>query len=313
MGKAVDTLIRDHLDSISANLAERNVAAAFNNGAPIPGPHLDRLYRALFERGRERDSRGRMGLALARHLRAEANLADSLVVRGADPLRRYELAIWPPSYLDRLRATDRAAMKREAEALLERVKAEYGEVRHLYGMIVQQETLAVVADRELADLRTLAIGQSAPEISGADVEGQPMRLSEFRGKVVMLDFGSHEHCGGCRLVYPRLRKIVEQYKGRPFVVLGINNNDRREVLKQARAAGEITWRSWWDGDHRDGPGPITSRWNIDGYPSFIILDHRGVIRFKDLHPQDTRSFDEAVERLLRAAESSSAPITRDRP
>ena len=40
-----------------------------------------------------------------------------------------------------------------------------------------------------------------------------MKLSEFRGKVVLLDFGSHEHCGGCRLVYPRLRKILDQYKG----------------------------------------------------------------------------------------------------
>jgi RNA polymerase sigma factor (sigma-70 family) len=310
LGKAVDTLIRDHVDSISAHLAEREVAAAFNNGAPMPGPHVDRLFRALYERAPHRETRGRMGLALARHLKAEADLADSFALRGTDPECRLELAIWPPSYIERLRNADRVAMRRDAAAILERVEAEYGDVRYLYGMVVQADALAVIAGRELSELRTLAIGQVAPEIGGEDVEGTPMRLSEFRGKVVLLDFGSHEHCGGCKLVYPRLRAILEQYKGRPFVVLGINNNDRREVLTQARASGEITWRCWWDGDRLDGPGPITTRWNIQGYPSFIILDHRRAIRFKDVHPDDVRGFAEAVEPLLKAAANEPAAAER---
>ena len=64
--------------------------------------------------------------------------------------------------------------------------------------------------------------------------------------------------------------------------------------------GEITWPCWWDGDKEDGPGPIASAWNIRGYPTFILLDHRGVIRSKgDVHPSDVRTFDEAVDRLLR--------------
>ena len=82
-----------------------------------------------------------------------------------------------------------------------------------------------------------------------------MKLSDFRGKVVLLDFGSHEHCGGCKLVYPRLRSTLDRLRGRPFVILGINNNDRREALKQAIAQGEITWRCWWDGDKSGRPRP----------------------------------------------------------
>jgi peroxiredoxin len=246
-----------------------------------------------------------MGLALARHLAAEAELAGSFAIRGTDPQRRFELAIWPPSYIDRVGKADRAAIRREAESILERVKAEYGDVRYLYGMVLQQETLAQVAEHELSALRTLGIGQPAPEISGEDVEGTVMRLSEFRGQVVLLDFGSHEHCGGCKLVYPRMRAIQQQYKGRPLVILGINNKDRRGVLKQAHSRGEITWRCWWDGDREDGPGPITTRWNVQGYPSFIILDHRGIIRFKDVHPDDVRGFTEAVEPLVKAAETEA--------
>jgi len=305
VGRAVDALIRDHLDFIGDNLAARNVSEAFNNGSPMPAPHVDRLYRALYERGRTREIRGRMGLALARHLKGLADLAESLDVRGDDAERRPEILMWDPAFIDRLRR-ERPKLDREAEAILERVKADYGDVNHVNGTVPIEETLAVVADRELTDIRTLAVGQVAPEITGEDVDGRPMTLAEFRGKVVLLDFGSHEHCGGCHLVYPRLRTIVDQYRGRPLVVLGVNNNDRRDILVQLKAKGEVTWRCWWDGDREDGPGPITTRWNIRGYPTFIVLDHRGMIRFKDLHPDDVRGFDEAIEPLVKQAEMEAA-------
>jgi peroxiredoxin len=169
-------------------------------------------------------------------------------------------------------------------------------------MVLQDETLATVADRELADVRTLAIGQVAPEISGQDIDGKPMRLSEFRGKVIVLDFGSHTHCGACRLAYPRLRALIDRYRGRPFVVLGVNNHDPRELLKGLASRGEVTWRCWWDGHRPDASGPIAERWNINGYPTFVVLDHRGTIRFKDLNPLDVRGFDEAIEALVKQAE-----------
>jgi thiol-disulfide isomerase/thioredoxin len=304
LGKAIDVLIRDHLGDLAANLAARNVATAFNHGYPVPGPHINRLYRALYERAPDRETRGRMGLALARQLKAEADLADSFASRGTDPNRRPEMAMWPRAYVERLRKADCLAIRREAEMILEHVKAEYGDVKHLTGEVISKDTLAVVTDRELTDVRTIAVGQPAPEIQGQDIDGKPMTLSEFRGKVVLLDFGSHEHCGACRLVYPRLRQIVEQYRARPFVVLGVNTGDHRDVLRQLHSKGEITWRSLWDGEDFNSPGPITTRWNIQGYPTFIILDHHGMIRFKDLHPYDNRGFDEAIGSVIKEAEAS---------
>jgi RNA polymerase sigma factor (sigma-70 family) len=101
VGKAVDALIRDHLDAIAADLAARNVAEAFGRGGVMPAPHVDRLYRALYERAPSREARGRMGLHLARFLKAEAEMAESLTARGADPGRRPDLAIWAPSYIER--------------------------------------------------------------------------------------------------------------------------------------------------------------------------------------------------------------------
>ena len=69
-------------------------------------------------------------------------------------------------------------MSQEAEQLFERVVNDYGDVK----------TPAESAGSELFELRNLAIGKVAPEIEGEDLDGQSFKLSDYRGKVVMLDF-----------------------------------------------------------------------------------------------------------------------------
>ena len=302
LGRAVDLLIADHLDYLGDHAADRDVLEGFNRWSPVPNPHTERIFRALFERGRTRDIRGAMGLGLARLRKAEADLAESFEVRGSDPALRYEIPLFAPSYLDALRKAGHQRLAEEAATTFEKVKAGYGDVADVNGVGPTGETLATVVDRELADLRTLAVGQLAPEIVGKDVEGRPMALSEFRGKVVVLDFGTHEHCGACQLVYPRQKELVDAYQARPFAMLGVNFGDHLDVLKGLRAKKDVTWRCWWDGDDFLHPGPITSRWNIKMYPTFYVLDHRGVIRFKDLNPLDP-TFGPAIEALIRAAEA----------
>src|SRR5262249_34379518 len=140
-------------------------------------------------------------------------------------------------------------------------------------------TLGELAANELTELAALRVGMVAPEIDGQDVEGRPMKLSEYRGKVVVLSFGSHEYCSACRNAYPAERAIVERYRGQPFALLGVNHDEHRDRVRSAIAGGEITWRSWWDGiDQERG---ICEQWNIAGFPTVYVLDHRGVIRYKD--------------------------------
>ncbi len=304
VSQVVDVLIRDHLGTIAGHLADRNVAMALTMGETLPAASRERLLRALFERGRDRITRGRMGLALGRYLATEADCVERLTRRGPDSRRPWELLFLDPAVAEELRKADRQAISRQAEEVLNRVIVDYGDVPYLNGQIVTTDDLATIARRELFELRSLSVGCQAPEIIGEDASGTPMKLSEFRGKVVLLDFGSHEHCGGCKVVYPRLRATLDRLRGRPFVILGINNFDHRDDLNEAIAQREITWRCWWDGDKPDTPGPITTSWNIHGYPTFILIDGRGVIRSKkDTHPFDP-SFDKSLEMLLKEAESA---------
>jgi hypothetical protein len=79
-------------------------------------------------------------------------------------------------------------MSKEAEELFERVVEKYADVR--YG----RDTLGVAARAQLTGLRNqrqLAVGKLAPEIEGEDVDGKKFKLSDYRGKVVVLDFWGH--------------------------------------------------------------------------------------------------------------------------
>jgi len=70
----------------------------------------------------------------------------------------------------------------EAQKVFEDVVAKYGDVKGGRG------TLAEAAKGQLHEIRDLAVGKVAPEIEGQDVEGHPLKLSDYRGKVVVLDF-----------------------------------------------------------------------------------------------------------------------------
>lgn len=86
---------------------------------------------------------------------------------------------------------------------------------------------------------------------------------------------------------------MKRLAGKPFVLLGINSDKDRQALKQTLIDERITWRSWWDDGRIDGP--IHTNWQILQRPSIHILDAKGVLRFKDLQPEDV---DKAIDVLL---------------
>jgi len=154
------------------------------------------------------------------------------------------------------------------------------------------------AEALLQEIRTLAVGQRAPEIEGRDHEGKPFKLSDYGGKLVVLTF-STSTCAPCRAMYPLLRDMIGHNKGRPFALVNVYADSDYEYLRKAVEAGEITWRSWCDGG---AEGPISKRWNVFSYPTIYIIDGSGVIRHKILGGM---GLDAAVDRLLEKAERNS--------
>lgn len=94
-------------------------------------------------------------------------------------------------------------------------------------------------------------------------------------------------------MYPHERSLVKRLEGKPFALIGINSDDDRAQLKKVMEKEKITWRSFWDGGSTEGP--IASTWNVRGWPTIYVLDHKGVIRYKGVRE---KSLDKAVDALL---------------
>ncbi len=142
------------------------------------------------------------------------------------------------------------------------------------------------------ELRELLPGKPAPEIEGEDADGKRFKLSDYRGKVVLLSFWGTS-CSECMAQVPYQQTLVKRYADKPFVVLGVNSDTKKEDLQEAAKKNAITWRSWWDGG--SPKGLIAQRWNIHTSPTFYLIDAEGVIRYMRL-PQ--HRIEAALDELL---------------
>jgi hypothetical protein len=91
---------------------------------------------------------------------------------------------------------------------------------------------------------------------------------------------------------PHEKALVKRLQDQPFALLGINSDGDAETLKGILSDNDITWRQHVDGDTG---GPWATRWNVSGWPTIYVLDHKGVIRHRDLRDQQ---LEDAVMALL---------------
>jgi hypothetical protein len=100
-------------------------------------------------------------------------------------------------------------------------------------------------------------------------------------------------------MFPHERSLVEKYKDRPFVLLGINTDPIDEKLHENLKKESISWRSWCEG--KTG-GPIAKQFNVSAYPTIYLLDAEHKIRFKNVRGEQ---LDAALEELLAEAERNT--------
>jgi thiol-disulfide isomerase/thioredoxin len=161
---------------------------------------------------------------------------------------------------------------------------EFGNVR------ADGTALAELAKPQLNDLLRLIIGKPAPEMEGEDLEGRPLRLSDYRGQTVLLNFWGE--CGGCRPEVPPLQKLLEQFKGKPFAIVGVFcDKDYTRGKAIAEELGML-WPSFRDGRS----GPLSTLWNNNEWPVFELIDPQGTIRCRNLSRVDVPA---AVEKLMK--------------
>ncbi|HVJ81487.1 MAG TPA: hypothetical protein VNC50_10495, partial [Planctomycetia bacterium] len=150
------------------------------------GCHRDyeTFLRAALAKSPNRSVRAAAQMGLGRFL---SNRMGRVELCDEQPAVAKEFAgLYGADYLAELRRRDRAAAWREVESLFADALVKFGDAK-----LPRDELVRDIAERELFDVRNLRPGKTAPEIEGVDQDGKPFKLSDYRGKVVLLDYWSY--------------------------------------------------------------------------------------------------------------------------
>jgi len=146
-------------------------------------------------------------------------------------------------------------------------------------------------------LLDISEGKPAPEVVSQDPEGKMVKLSDLKGKVVVLDFWA-TWCGPCKAMIPHTKELVKKLEGKPFVFVSVSADDKKETLQDFLKKTSMPWTHWWAGVS----GGVIEDWDIEAFPTIFVIDAKGVIRKKFIGSQDEDALHKEVEKLVKEAE-----------
>lgn len=153
-----------------------------------------------------------------------------------------------------------------------------------------------------APLRPADTRKPAPMFSLMDVTGRVIRLSDYRGKVVLLNFWATE-CGGCRLEIPSFLELDQAYKGNGLVVVGVSMDISYEDLRNAQEAWSRV--KPFVQAHRIkypilmGNDEVTKLYNIQALPVTHLIDATGRIAATYVGIVDKDDIDANIKVVLK--------------
>ncbi|MCH8929767.1 MAG: TlpA family protein disulfide reductase [Proteobacteria bacterium] len=117
------------------------------------------------------------------------------------------------------------------------------------------------------------VGQPAPDFALKSLSGENLRLSEFRGEVVMINFWA-TWCGPCRQEMPLLDELYQRYQKVGFRLLGVNiDDDRRSAAKMVRVLG-LSFPVLLDERKH-----VSRLYDVDAMPATLLIDRSGIVRY----------------------------------
>ncbi len=142
-------------------------------------------------------------------------------------------------------------------------------------------------------LRNLQAGKPAPTFTQNDTAGNPISLSDFKGKFVLIDFWA-SWCQPCRRANPTMVKVFNKYKNKNFTILGISMDSDKDAWLKAIANDKLAWThisslTGWN-------NPVGKTYGVNSIPHGILINPDGIIVKRNIHPDE---LDETLSELLK--------------
>ena len=135
---------------------------------------------------------------------------------------------------------------------------------------------------------------TAPDFTLKSRSGENLKLSEFRGELVMLNFWA-SWCGPCRQEMPELEALYQRYQSLGFTILGINVDDHAKNADKMLKQIPVSFPVLYDSKHS-----VSDLYQVQAMPTTILIDRNGTVRHVHLgyQPGYEVTYQEQVEALL---------------
>jgi len=175
--KAFELIQRDHIRSDKLGPLCERVSYGFCK-------EYETFLKAVLAKNPHKEVQATACLSLGRFLNTRVQRLD--LCKEQPELAKEFAGLFGKEYLAQLHRQDRDTAIREIEAIFEQAAQKYSDVKLPGG-----DTVAERAKSELFGIRSLSVGKEASDIDGEDQDGKRFKLSDYRGKVVLLDFWSY--------------------------------------------------------------------------------------------------------------------------
>lgn len=135
---------------------------------------------------------------------------------------------------------------------------------------------------KIKKLAAFSEGGTAPEFTMNTPDGVPMSLSDFKGKVTLVDFWA-SWCGPCRRENPHVLKLYQKYKDRGFDVLGVSLDSNKERWLQAIEKDQLVWNHV--SDLKKWKNAAAKLYGVRSIPHTVLLDRDGKVIARGLRSQ----------------------------
>lgn len=138
------------------------------------------------------------------------------------------------------------------------------------------------------------VEQIAPDFTLEALSGPNLRLQEYRGQVVLINFWA-SWCGPCRQEMPVLDRLHQRYEEAGFAVLGVNVEGKRAPAEKIAKQSNVSFPVLIDASQS-----VSKKYDLEAMPSTVMVDRDGKIRYihRGYKPGDESKYLEVVKQLI---------------
>jgi peroxiredoxin len=176
----------------------------------------------------------------------------------------------------------------KAAALVKQLKLDF-QGTEFVATLEKREAAQMAAEKMQA---ALTVGAPFPDFNEKDVDGKPLSIASYKGKVVLVDFWA-TWSGTCRAELPHVLAAYRKYHDQGFEIIGVSLDQDQEKLTGFTKAMNMTWPQFFDG--QGWQNKLAVKYGIESIPATFLLDGKGNIIGKNLRGEELPA---AVARAL---------------